>query len=864
MPYQSDKILDEAIAIAIKDTDIQNGLAETNYPAERLAGEVKVQASEVWAPVLKDIADFDQTEGRIDDFILKHPFLYKAGQKRSTRTFFKPVWLVILFEALFIIQDFGPVFFPDLWPSLLVYQPMYKQVNDTLLSFLLAAGIFTLQNVILFNRWLGLWDLTIRYYYRFVFFLARRDSRRLYAQCTMDVAHLGMVSNLLKDSLREKGVKEVMRKILNEHIAVSYQTTFDKIETTGLGEVLDATRTISTQAREQMDYLLNHMPGGSIGIAGSRGAGKSTLIQLYCGRDRIVPEMNGRLVLPVMASAPVKYEARDFILYLFKSVCRAYLNIDGNNNRYLQRRYERGSAVPISSLWLNHLKPVCFIGGLILIMVSPLLRWSYVADHPGKASPKRDTIYIKNITQPDKATVVSRSPNTDIDALTSSFSQLFHSLDEPKAAVDTNKSFFAYYRTAFSRSYNSASDCLFYGTGLFVIWMLLAFIDRRARRPLGSLLGRRYFSEEQWLDGTGSSRDKSQLAKDAVKWLEKIDFQQSFTSGWSGGIKLPYIESGTTRSNTLTEKPLSNPEIVAAFADFLKDAAQIYQVIIGIDELDKLESAASAEQFLNDIKSIFGIPRCFFLISVSEDAMSNFERRGLPFRDVFDSAFDSIVYVEYLDLESTKRLLQRRVIGRPAVFFCLAYCFAGGLPRDVIRYFRDIARLSADTNELAAITARLVSDDVTAKLRAIAFSIKKYRTHEAAGKLLDLLFGDPAELTTGKLESMLNKLKRQMTALSSEIKKQQSAIGTDTIPPTLAEQWELLGLMEEVYAYLAFITTLYNLFTSGLDEAKIQQIEQNKGFEALAEARQILAVDKVIALKKINACRSKEGFAVFG
>ena len=39
-----------------------------------------------------------------------------------------------------------------------------------------------------------------------------------------------------------------------------------------------------------------------------------------------------------------------------------------------------------------------------------------------------------------------------------------------------------------------------------------------------------------------------------------------------------------------------------------------------------------AQQFLNEIKVLFGIEHCFYLLSVSESAMSSFERPGLPFR----------------------------------------------------------------------------------------------------------------------------------------------------------------------------------------------------------------------------------------
>jgi hypothetical protein len=50
--------------------------------------------------------------------------------------------------------------------------------------------------------------------------------------------------------------------------------------------------------------------------------------------------------------------------------------------------------------------------------------------------------------------------------------------------------------------------------------------------------------------------------------------------------------------------------------------------VIGIDEVDKIEDPAEARAFFNQIKGLFGDASCLFLISISDDAMAAFERRG--------------------------------------------------------------------------------------------------------------------------------------------------------------------------------------------------------------------------------------------
>jgi hypothetical protein len=78
------------------------------------------------------------------------------------------------------------------------------------------------------------------------------------------------------------------------------------------------------------------------------------------------------------------------------------------------------------------------------------------------------------------------------------------------------------------------------------------------------------------------------------------------------GSVIDIVEGGLNSAVTLAENQLSLPEIVYSFTEFIEMAAKEYQIIIGIDELDKLESDEKAQLFLNDIKSIFGIERCFF------------------------------------------------------------------------------------------------------------------------------------------------------------------------------------------------------------------------------------------------------------
>ena len=109
--------------------------------------------------------------------------------------------------------------------------------------------------------------------------------------------------------------------------------------------------------------------------------------------------------------------------------------------------------------------------------------------------------------------------------------------------------------------------------------------------------------------------------------------------------------------------------------------------MIGIDEIDKMDPD-SAKRFLNDIKAIFGMLDCLYLVSVSDEALQIYEQRILLGRTAFDSAFDEIARVHPLDFESCRHLLRGRIAGFPDSMIAFCEVMSGGVPRDMIRAAR--------------------------------------------------------------------------------------------------------------------------------------------------------------------------------
>lgn len=189
--------------------------------------------------------------------------------------------------------------------------------------------------------------------------------------------------------------------------------------------------------------------------------------------------------------------------------------------------------------------------------------------------------------------------------------------------------------------------------------------------------------------------------------------QRSTSAGISGrGIAL---QRG--RQSTWTEREPSHPELVEAYKAYLEQYRRLEDrpIAIAIDELDKLASAHDAIAAVNGLKDLFHIPNTHFIVSVSEDAMRRFTMRGIPFRDVFDSSFDTIVKIQPLSPDDALKILARRVEGFPASVALFCYAWSGALPRDLIRTARscvNIVKRAEQPVSVAELAPKIIRRDI--------------------------------------------------------------------------------------------------------------------------------------------------------
>ncbi|MCX5096375.1 NACHT domain-containing protein [Streptomyces sp. NBC_00365] len=174
-----------------------------------------------------------------------------------------------------------------------------------------------------------------------------------------------------------------------------------------------------------------------------------------------------------------------------------------------------------------------------------------------------------------------------------------------------------------------------------------------------------------------------------------------------------------------TENLRTYPELVSEFRGLLDIVALERRalggrVVIGIDELDKVGTAEDAERFMNDLKAVFGVPGCHFLVALSEDALAAFGRRALDVRTALDSTFDEVITVPPLDLDQSRRLLELRGVWLPEPFLWLCHVMSGGLPRDLLRCVTGLgaAESRLQANRLPSLSRVLISQDAQSILAA--------------------------------------------------------------------------------------------------------------------------------------------------
>jgi len=648
----------------------------------------------------------------------------------------------------------------------------------------------------------------------------------------------------IRQSVKRR-VLDQAQALIAEYVRPSFDTKLGALDASGLSQVSDRESEIITPAHRELSSILQMMRGGSVGIAGPRGAGKSTLMATFCGQH--LQELDGEQVLTVMTSAPVEYDARDYILHLFSCVCRRVLARENapfvtstwNDANPAQAR--NSLAFAIKTLLPDALR-AAFFAGLLFTALAILIVQSNL-DAPKAAVPAAASKPAPDQSPADAPKGGVPVPQPTRHGLQAYLTELGI---KPQGLLRTGVallalSIFIAYALARRRVMKDELPQELVNVRTFRYCLQILFSAHLPVDPLRSA------SSGSTGSGPGTMVEKAQ------RWLQEVKFQQSFTSGWSGALKIPLgFDAGANSAVTLSQKQLSLPEIVDQFVDLLRAVTTKYKVHIGIDELDKLESDEKAHKFLNDIKAVFGVRRVYYLVSVSENAMSAFERRGLPFRDAFDSCFDDIINLGYLNFEDARILLANRILQVPIPFSGLCYCLSGGLPRDLLRNCRDLLhtrRVLADKNSIVDVAKSVLETDVREKARASTVLVYRIQVEPQRSEIIEVLHRLNSEaFDAATLTEMAEKLWR----IGETAERRQTKSELES-----AAHYQVRSLARELSSYLHLSTTLLDFFSKSR-ESDFEEAYRSRKFDRLAQARQSLAMDHAITRSLVTAFRKGE------
>jgi hypothetical protein len=607
---------------------------------------------------------------------------------------------------------------------------------------------------------------------------------------------------------------------------------------------------------------------GAIGLAGPRGIGKSTLLESLIARPELkrgadAPASDGYDSRPrpvpkaILLSAPVRYEQREFLLFLFGSLCRDIARDVGPPSRT--------SLWP--RLWRWALVPLLLAGGLIIVLsFYPMSSHSAARLAVAAAVPALMWYVVYVIVQVGRRDVIRAvqfSPNTSYRHQPLFRWVLLRNTSLCLAIAAT----LAFGEIALSLWTGHTTNTLrFVGiTLLCVAAGLLVPIYRGIDIP-------------SWLeqDYAKSRSERSEpLSYIAAKQLDSIVYQQKLAKTQAATFKLPRFGLEASRSVQIAreERPKPLPELVEEFRTFVTLITQPHRswssrqddnryrrvydpgvrdpgyqyVLVGVDELDKIEVNEKAIDFLNDLKGLFQIPRCFFTVSVSLNALYSFNRRGVPLRDAFDSAFDQVEELCYWTLAESQRLLAERVVGMPDLAYMFCHAHAGGLPRDLIRVARRLIERDAvrgGKSMLPVLVDDLIGEDVRDQLEAALAVASDVHNLETLTTVVAFraLVQDPKVSEAGLLAACGSGISAGATEDSERSKPKE--------------------LFANVYA----LVTLRQVFGSsgGAAEGQGSPELMSEVSEIMAKAKQAMSVTPSLAWMEISRARVKSGLSIPG
>ncbi|GIF00521.1 hypothetical protein Ari01nite_79850 [Paractinoplanes rishiriensis] len=666
----------------------------------------------------------------------------------------------------------------------------------------------------------------------------------------------------------------------------------------------DSEAVVGTNARREVMDLIDASRSrrASVGVAGPRGCGKSTLLK--DAYDHWTTH-GIRILVP----APTSYASREFLLHLYSKVCAEVLERDPAARSKADSRPAATRSISLASLVVLPL--TVLVAGIGVITAVALAGWTATptgyaamgltviaiscillllirlpADRPERDQadsgwrwrwtfPSANRLLLTTTTCGGMALIAPLGVLTarqltgailSIAAVgTSVFVPIRTSGAPPRSgSIDQ----MAQARQATATRAIAAAQLTTLLAGGVLLW-LPANIELPPAAIAGAVLtsagctaliiGGRWYKRITQASRTSEAVSQDAHTRRAECDLARIRTQTTVMSGWTNSIKaaaptwLPFGASvGMSGGTSEADLPLGVPDIVEGIRTLLPSRGP---ALVAIDELDKIESVEKARDFLNEIKGIMDADRCYFLVSMSEDAIGSFERRGLPFRDVFDSAFDEVVRAPHLHAAEGFRLLGSRVDDLPLQYGALAFCQSGGLPRDLVRAVGRMLALpsAAGPPSLAEVAHQVVHRDLSGKAEAVVAAIKSITLEPEVSSVLRVLRTLDTCDTADRSRCILAADWLDHVELLTPL----LGVAQDDIP----QRRDLQRLAVELLGYAYYCRTLLEIFVADTDsqvDALTTAVNDEDGrtLDRLAHIRQTFMINTSVAWEMLSTLRT--------
>jgi Cdc6-like AAA superfamily ATPase len=226
-----------------------------------------------------------------------------------------------------------------------------------------------------------------------------------------------------------------------------------------------------------------------------------------------------------------------------------------------------------------------------------------------------------------------------------------------------------------------------------------------------------------------------ELAEEATVLRERIRYTTELkltrAASVSGGTGFTASVSDSTQ-RSLGERPTTVASLVFDFRRLAEHIVKVRRrpLVIGIDELDKMENPDEARHLLRDIKGIFEIPGVVFLVSLSAEATASLQLGPVQEngRNEFSSSFYTVIELPPLspaDVEKALTQGRKKTVSKDrAQLLCLLS--AGN--------WREMIRLSEQLVDSKESDATLAMDTLWTEVEALQQEIvRTYRRGHKPG-----------------------------------------------------------------------------------------------------------------------------------